>query len=284
MAYNFPNSPTIGTVYSGYTWDGEKWTLSAAAGIILRSYLAGLSMSTAGASTSITVAPGVAANSTNVDYMTLSAALTKTTAAWAVGSAAGGLDTGAIAANMGYHFYLIKRPDTGVVDVCFSLSATAPTFGTNIPAAYTLFRRIGWMKTNASSQWALFKQLGDEFIWSTGIQDVNVATFSTTPTLYTLGSVPQGFQVLARVRINAFSSSAALASLFTSPDEASGAAGNPAGNYNTNSPAASTVGASSDLLVRTNTVAQIRGAAIAGTTNTLQLITIGWTDWRGRND
>ena len=26
MALNFPSSPTVGQVYSGYTWDGEKWT------------------------------------------------------------------------------------------------------------------------------------------------------------------------------------------------------------------------------------------------------------------
>jgi hypothetical protein len=27
MAYDFPNSPTVGQTYQGYTWDGEKWTL-----------------------------------------------------------------------------------------------------------------------------------------------------------------------------------------------------------------------------------------------------------------
>ena len=25
MAYDFPNAPTVGQTYSGYTWDGEKW-------------------------------------------------------------------------------------------------------------------------------------------------------------------------------------------------------------------------------------------------------------------
>ena len=28
MGFSFPNSPTIGAVANGYTWDGEKWTLS----------------------------------------------------------------------------------------------------------------------------------------------------------------------------------------------------------------------------------------------------------------
>jgi len=25
MAFDFPNAPTVGKVYQGYTWDGEKW-------------------------------------------------------------------------------------------------------------------------------------------------------------------------------------------------------------------------------------------------------------------
>ena len=25
MAFDFPNTPTLGQVYNGYTWDGEKW-------------------------------------------------------------------------------------------------------------------------------------------------------------------------------------------------------------------------------------------------------------------
>ena len=53
---------------------------------------------------------------------------------WAVGGTpgtpAGGLDTGVVG-NGTYHIFLIKRPDTGVVDALFSLSATAPTMAVN---------------------------------------------------------------------------------------------------------------------------------------------------------
>ena len=31
MAYDFPNAPTLGQTYSGYTYDGEKWVSTAAA-------------------------------------------------------------------------------------------------------------------------------------------------------------------------------------------------------------------------------------------------------------
>ena len=30
MAYDFPNSPTVGQAYSGYVWDGEKWVSQGA--------------------------------------------------------------------------------------------------------------------------------------------------------------------------------------------------------------------------------------------------------------
>jgi hypothetical protein len=67
-----------------------------------------------------------------------------------------------------YHAYLIKRPDTGVVDVLTSVSATAPTLPTN----YMLFRRVGSMKTNGSFQWIKFIQQGNVFYWDSPTLDV----------------------------------------------------------------------------------------------------------------
>ncbi len=57
-----------------------------------RGYIAGLTLSTAGASITFTCAAGVARDSTNVGDLVLAAALAKTTAAWAVGNAAGSFD------------------------------------------------------------------------------------------------------------------------------------------------------------------------------------------------
>jgi hypothetical protein len=36
LAYNFPNSPTVGQIYQGYTWDGEKWTASQTVSAVLK--------------------------------------------------------------------------------------------------------------------------------------------------------------------------------------------------------------------------------------------------------
>ena len=112
----------------------------------------------------MSVAAGVANDTTNVSLMSL-AAFSKNTASWFVGSTNGGLDTGAIANSTWYHFYVIKRVDTGAVDVVFSLSATAPNLAAAGLVPYTLFRRIGSMKTDGSAHWLSFTQTGDTFIW-----------------------------------------------------------------------------------------------------------------------
>lgn len=62
----------------------------------LRNYIAGLTLSTAGSSTTISIAAGQAADSTNTALMNLAAAISKTTSAWAAGTGNGGLDTGTI--------------------------------------------------------------------------------------------------------------------------------------------------------------------------------------------
>ncbi len=119
--------------------------------------------------TSFSVATGFIGDSTSVDILALRSALTKTTASWAVGTAAGGLDSGAIANNTWYAAYVIKRIDTGVVDVIFSTSATSPTLPTN----YTLFRRVAWVRTDGSAQFRKWFQRGRQFLWDAKVSELN---------------------------------------------------------------------------------------------------------------
>jgi hypothetical protein len=239
-------------------------------GPILRGYIDGLTMSTAGASTTMTVAAGQATDSTNAALMTLASALNKTTGAWAVGNAVGGLDTGTIANSTWYYFYLIRRPDTGVVDVCLSLSSSAPT----LPANYTQFRYIGAGLTNGSGQWTAFTQVGDTFTWAVPVVDFSGAG-SATATLMTC-SVPRGRKMVVSFSVNATNNqgtyvsdpaSTDLAPAFTSPGYQYylGSAGQSAGI----------------LFCQTNTSAQIRRRE-AGV-GSIIYITQSWTDLRGRN-
>lgn len=232
--------------------------------------LFGLTMSTAGASTTLTVAAGWCADSTAVNIMRTTAALAKTTSAWAVGTAAGGLDTGSIAVSTWYHFFVIKRLDTGVTDVLFSLSATAPTMPTN----YTLFRRIGSMKTNASSQWLKFFQNGDRFDWDLPTADLTSTTIGTTTTTVTL-SVPPLLGVVASIEGNV-SHATLVPTIYVVPTFITQPT-TPSSDAVVIS--ATAIGWGHDVTV--NASGQV--AVSSGATNTtVSIATYGWIDTRGR--
>jgi hypothetical protein len=240
----------------------------------LRGRLAGLTLSTAGSSATFGIALGEAADSTAVDLLKLASAYTKTTSAWALGTAAGSLDTGAIANSTWYHAHLIKRVDTGVVDVLVSLSATAPTLPTN----YTLFRRIGSMKTNGSSQWTAFTQNGDEFSWLTSILDVNAVTSSSTPGPVTL-TVPAGVVVNALFASLCVQTGASYI-YYYALDRGTQASNASTGNVSLGAQAAQQDGA--HFNIKTNTSAQI-GVVAQNAGTSYYISTYGWIDRRGRD-
>lgn len=253
---------------------------------VMQKHISGLVMSTAGASTTMSVSPGQAADTTAAAYMTLAATIAKTTAAWAVGNAQGGLDTGAIANNTWYHFHLIRRPDTGVVDVLASLSPTAPT----LPANYTQFRRIGSGRTNGAGQWTAFLALEDsggavEFLWLLPTLDVNTQFAGITGTNYVV-NVPTGIRVaaLGHARVNT-SGNGAGAAYFRSPEltdvQAYVAATAPMGTVGVSDNGTATVAmATVQARVRTNTSAQIRASVNIAGNDTVSWATIGWQDAR----
>jgi hypothetical protein len=102
--------------------------------------------------------------------------------------------------------YVIKRPDTQVVDVLFSTSATAPT----MPANYTLKRLVGAVKTNGSSQFIQFigYENGRQY-WTTLGNDFNTATLTTARSTFSLTQVPP-IKVLAEFSLLAANASATL--------------------------------------------------------------------------
>lgn len=181
-------------------FNGDSWS-SPSLAPILRGYIDGLTLSNNGsdATNDIDIATGICRDSADADVLRLSSSITKRLdASWAVGTNQGGLDTGSIA-NAWYHVYLIKRPDTGVVDALFSTNATAPT----LPSNYTLYRRIGSIYRTAGAIRA-FTQKGNFFGWTTFAYDINGATqaspVSGAGTLTTL-PVPLGISVNALIAI-----------------------------------------------------------------------------------
>jgi hypothetical protein len=291
MSLDFPNVPTVGQIFPSpaiagvplWRWDGTEWAPANVTPFtsapVLRSYLAGLGLSTAGSSASFAVAPGVAADNANVDMLNNAVSVTKTTGAWAAGNNNGALDTGTIAVTTWYHVYLIKNPSNGAVDILISISATAPT----LPSGYTEFRRIGAMLTNASSQWTLFHQNGDEFLWDVPFLDVNGVAVGTGGLIATLAAVPPGIEVWALFNAYMGSNAANTFCIFHALDQANQSAGTPSGNAQLFVQVANQ-GDGGQFAVRTNTARAIRAVSNATSqTCNVFVITEGWIDRRGRD-
>jgi hypothetical protein len=159
-----------------------------------KGYLFGLTMSNAAdTANDITVAAGECTDEGGTELLVLSAAITKQLdAAWAVGTNAGGINTGAEAISTWYEVHVIKRPDTGVVDVMFTTTGNRAT----LPANYTLQRRIGWIRNDAASAILQFTQIDDHFTLTTQVNDV-AASVTTTAAAVALTAPPNS---IARFR------------------------------------------------------------------------------------
>lgn len=280
---------------SAVTSSGDKWIITAittttfsvdvvkkdgtAVNGVIRGYLSGFTMSTAGASTTISIAGGQAADSTNAYLLSRSASINKTTAIWAAGSGNGGLDVGVIAISNWYYFYEIKNLTTQAEDVIFSLSASAPA----LSAGYTVYRRIGAWFITAASQWLDMFQVGDFFSRKTPILDVSAVNPGTAAVTRTL-SVPPGISVMARINANISIGATGgffyLSDLSTTDDVPS----------STVAPLAQISAAiansivSSQIDIRTNTSAQIRSRMSASAVDmTVRITTIGYFDSRGKD-
>jgi hypothetical protein len=97
--------------------------------------------------TKIDISPGSCRDKDQTIDMVLATGWTKTTGAWVAATGNGMLDTGTVAADKGYHVFLIYNPTSGLYDFLCSLSATAPT----MPSGFTKRRRIGAFVTGTSA-------------------------------------------------------------------------------------------------------------------------------------
>lgn len=260
-----------------YNSKGQLTAVSsiAIASAALAGYLSGCGTSTDNLFNMI-IAAGLATSDDGTTSMSLSAITKKTNVAWAVGTAAGGLDTGAIASSTWYYVWVIERPDTGVVDALVSLSATAPT----MPANYTKKRRIGSFKTDGSSHVFAYSQFGDEFLWQNGpSDDFNSTTLGTTATLFPM-NVPIGFKVTARLRASISVAGATNGVLFNSPDEFAQVASATTGNMSLEVEVTSTTN-SGMFDIRTDTSGRVRAVSTAAST-VVHGGAYGWIDARGQ--
>lgn len=277
-----------GTSGAGTATDAELQTSRESLGILIpRGHIAGLTLSTAGSSSTFSVAAGQAADAGNAVLMALASALSKTTGAWAVGTGNGALDTGTIANSTWYHVWLIRRPDTGVVDVLISTSASSPT----MPSNYTQKRRIGAMRTNGSAQWTRFVQRGHDFLWYQPVLDVSSSANPGTTAVTSALTVPPSINVKAALNINARNSGTGVyVGLYVSspdvsddvPSETAAPLAN--GGWSDGS-AAGNRSNSNQVEVWTDTSRQVRWRINSSDASVnIYIATVGWQDLRGTND
>jgi hypothetical protein len=90
--------------------------------------------------------------------ITVAAMTKRVDAAWAVGSAAGGMDTGSVGASpVMVHVFAIKKDSDGVGDIIFTLAAIAT--GPTMPSGYTKKRYLYSLHWTGSA-WELFIMTG----------------------------------------------------------------------------------------------------------------------------
>lgn len=244
-------------------------------------HLQGLTLSnnSTDATNDIDIAAGSARDSTDAGNISLASAITKRLdAAWAVGSGNGGLDTGSIA-NTTYHVHLIKRVDTGVVDVLFSLSASAPTMPTN----YTLSRRIGSILRESAAMVG-FVQTGNTFMRKTPVLTINSTNPGTSAVTRAM-SVPTGIVVegIFGEALTTTAASTAQASRLSALSEDDVAPSGAIADILYQSAASGSSRGAAIVRVQTDTSGQIRSrlfASDAGTTITI--VDMGWVDRRGQ--
>lgn len=213
--------------------------------------------------------------------MTLTSALTKQSeAAWAVGTNAGMLDTGAVG-NSDYYIWLIMRSDTGVVDALSSLSATAP----NMPPGYDFRRKIGWFK-RVSATVVSFNSYetsggGLEYLWINPTLDVDLASTLTTARRTDAVKVPLDFSTVAHLNIIVNDGATDPFTWVSSPDHVDMAPSSTAAPLFNLMDKSSTIAAASQRHIRTSATGTIAARSLT-TVDIYRISTMGF-HWARRN-
>jgi hypothetical protein len=223
----------------------------------------------------LTFAIGEAASTeTNPVLMKLTSSLTKQfDATWAVGDAAGGMQSGSALPTSGtVHVHLMERSDTGVVDIIGVPDGTTLV----LPSGYDRSRRIMSFRTDSSANVLDFYQQGDAFIYKTIVTDRN-STSAVYDTLLTL-TVPLGIKVYPLTTLRTQQTSGSSACGIGSGDIAAltfNATTSAVGITNINPPPHG---------ILTNTSGQVRYyfETVSGTTAAHITYTLGYIDLRGR--
>ena len=246
---------------------GDPGSPGATGGVIMN-YLTGCTLSRSAARV-VGVAVGQFADSTNAAMVGGGVFTKSLSGTWVAGTGANGRGTGvALTANAWYHVFGGQQAG-GAYDVWFDTSVT----GANKPAAFTNFRRLGSVKLDASSNIVPFTQDGDNFWWTTEVDDPT----GTVTGLIAL-TVPPGVRVMWQGNIYVSITTGVTNTWVSTPGVAMSA-----GQTGPVVSAAGVNGAAA-ISILTNTARQVLiTLANSGGTGTFTTETRGWIDTRGRD-
>jgi hypothetical protein len=245
------------------------------------------------ATNDINFSAGTCRDSSDSQNIIATAKVKQLDANWAAGTNQGGRYSGAAITNTTYHCYAVAKALGADPDFYFDPSPVEATVLGHLQAEtggadYLYVRRIGSI-VRVSNAIKAFSQNGDEFLWLTGVLDVNASTPGTSAVLRTL-SVPTGIKVISRARYTAVNTALAVQGGYyvSSPDQTDvapgGAATDPVTDFGFVATTTGQLGNSTQRMdIRTNTSGQVRTRNLGSDANCSVLITTyGWIDTRGR--
>lgn len=261
------------------------------------SWIGGLALTMTAGTTTMTIAKGGCADSTNAQILKSTSTFTKilhASSTWAAGSGANGGAAASVANSWYYIFALGKSTDTTAFDIGFAIFNTdlATTQAAMLAVAavssagFNLARCIGVWRTDGSKNWTVGFSQGDYFFYSTPVDSsITAAANSTTGTLRTLsgatgGDVPPGKTVIALLQGMITSTAGGPVTLYVW-DPALGSTRATA--YSVGNAAAASQTGNAQFECRTNTAQQIYDAVGSGNMSVLDVGTLGWIDFRGKD-
>lgn len=167
------------------------------------------------------IAPGTASDSTNTVGMVLGASLGKSIDVnWSEGGTPGAPLGGfpsalTLSADTYYRVFIIAKPD-GQVDAGFDTSPGAANLLTDAAGdGYNVFRQIGWVLTDASSNIVQFFQTGDVFRWDVPFIDFSAVFTSGAAFNVTLTAPPETISNTSISFVDAPSNNTDIRALFS---------------------------------------------------------------------
>jgi hypothetical protein len=232
------------------------------------------------ATNDLDIAAGSCRDATDAHNLIVDALTKQSDATWVVGTNQGALDTGAVG-NSDYYIWAIKRSDTGVCDILFSLSSTAP----NMPASYDFKRLIGWFKRVAGAivPFNTYELEGGglHFAWSSPTLDINLSNTLTTARRTDAVKVPLDFSVRAHLNVNIGDAGSAAEHYITCPDAADIAPSSSVAPLAT-AQTITTFSFLQPIEVRTSVTGTIAARSTIATVDSYRVATLGFK-WTRRN-